>query len=147
MKRTGRFFIVDVSSPEEHANSSSTWGSMGCASSNLLTIQRHVTACVLRAQHGPTEQTQRRVLPLIVRGVWTSEEKVYCLTKTITNTSTVISRTTFIILCNKDNYLFNFVCDVCGLIICCACIFVISLGKVLKQFTYLKWLAWLSSTM
>lgn len=59
--------------PEEHAYASSTSGSMGCASSHLFTIQLHLTAWALRAQHDPTEQTQCRVFPLIIRRVWTPE--------------------------------------------------------------------------
>ncbi len=47
---------------------------MGRASSHILPIQLAETAGALRAQHGPTEQTQGRVLPLVISGLGTPED-------------------------------------------------------------------------
>lgn len=61
--------------PEEHAHPSTAGGSVGSASSHILSIQLAETARALRAQHGPTEQAQRRVLPLVVCRLGTPEDE------------------------------------------------------------------------
>lgn len=62
---------LTLSYPEEHANPSATGSSVGSAGPNILPIQRAKTAGALRAQHGPTEQAQGRMLPLVIHGLWT----------------------------------------------------------------------------
>lgn len=61
--------------PEEHSHTSTTGGSVGGACANILPIQLAETAGALRAQHGPTEQAQGRVLPFIICRLGTPENK------------------------------------------------------------------------
>lgn len=61
--------------PEEHPHTSSTGSSVGGASSHIFPVQLTETAGALRAQHGPTEQAQGRVLPLIICRLGTPERQ------------------------------------------------------------------------
>lgn len=61
--------------PEEHAHSSTTSSSMGSAGSHFLPVQLADTAGALRAKHCPTKQAQGRMLPVIICGLWTPEDK------------------------------------------------------------------------
>lgn len=59
--------------PEEHSHSGPTGGSVGGAGAHVLPVQLRLTAVALGAQHGPTEEAQGGVLPLIVCGFRTPE--------------------------------------------------------------------------
>lgn len=65
-----------INSPEEHAHSGSTGRSVGRARSHIFPIQLTETAGALRAQHGPAEQAQGRMLPVIVCRLGAPEDKV-----------------------------------------------------------------------
>lgn len=60
--------------PEEQAHSSPTGSSVGSARSHVLPVQLAEAAGALRAQHGPTNQAQGRMLSLIIGGFWTPED-------------------------------------------------------------------------
>lgn len=53
-------------SPEKHSHSSSTDGGVGRTRSHFLPVQLHLTAGALCTQHNPTQQTQSRVLSLVI---------------------------------------------------------------------------------
>lgn len=59
--------------PEEHSHSGSTGGSVGRARPHVLPVQLTEAAGTLRAKHGAADQAQRRVLPLVHRGLRTPE--------------------------------------------------------------------------
>ena len=61
--------------PQEHPHPSTADRSVGGARSHIFPVQLTETAGALRAQHGPTEQAQCRVLPLIIRRLGTPEDK------------------------------------------------------------------------
>lgn len=70
-KLTNHAFIPNP--PEEHADSSSTGGSVGGAGSHIIPVQLSLTADALRAQHHPTEQAQGGVLPVVISRLGTPE--------------------------------------------------------------------------
>lgn len=61
--------------PEEHPHSCAAGSSMGGAGSHVFPIQLAKAAGALRAQHGPTKQTECRMLPFIIGGLGTPEDK------------------------------------------------------------------------
>lgn len=83
---TGHQYNFTLSYPEEHAHPGSTGSSVGGAGPHILSIQLAEAAGALRAQHGPAEQAQGRVLPVIVCGL--GALKMACLIEE----STVILR-------------------------------------------------------
>ena len=52
--------------PQEQSHSGPTGGSVSSAGTHILSVQLLLTAGALRAQHIATEETQGRVLPVIV---------------------------------------------------------------------------------
>lgn len=60
--------------PEEHPHSGPAGSSVSSASSHIFPIQLAETAGALRAQHGPTEQAQGGMLPLIICGLGAPED-------------------------------------------------------------------------
>lgn len=61
--------------PEEHAHSGAAHSCVGRACSHILPIQLTEAAGALRTQHGPTNQTQSWMLPLINCRFWTPERR------------------------------------------------------------------------
>lgn len=60
--------------PEEHPHSRPAGSSVSRASSHVFPIQLAEAAGALRAQHGPTEQAQGGMLPLIICGLGAPED-------------------------------------------------------------------------
>lgn len=63
-----------INPPEEHPHSGPAGSSVSRASSHIFPIQLAQTAGALRTQHGPTEQAQGGMLPLIICGLGAPED-------------------------------------------------------------------------
>lgn len=75
MQSDPEVFVSISNPPEEHAHSGAAGSSVSRASSHVLPVQLAEAARALRAQHGPAEQAQGGMLPLIVCGLGAPEDE------------------------------------------------------------------------